>query len=695
MNFLSTRTYQDSLIGRDRDIESLQSALGASSVVTITGPRGFGKTRLAVEFARRTAADFPDGMFGVTLETAASGPVVLEALALSFGIRESSDRPLLELLAKSVGSKRILFVLDGCNEVTESCAQLAESLTRTCPDLRILTTSDTPLGISRESVYPLPALAVPDSMHSHSEEQFSNLAGCESVRLFVDRGRNWRKDFALDRSNTKAVAALCRALEGIPLAIELAAAWVGRLDADSILEQVRFRLTDATPVGAMVAWSVDSLDASEQCLLRKLDVFKGSWTVAAAESVCCDDEVGRERLRHLLGKATHMFLTLEERYSPRDQRYRFAEGFADYAADPTADVEQNEPLLRRYVKYYARQLRQAEAQQRGPQQKVWLEWIEAERENIKRALEWASANEPALAVEMIAAAWWFWLVHGYLRDARKFLELCLLQDTAPSLQRARALQGIGAMDGLLHRHEEALEHDAASLEIYEALKERIEKGIADVKHQKGIHLADLHRFSEARSLLADGLALRRTLEDWMGVAASLGALGIVASEEGDYEEAIRYHKEALAIRIRIDDRRGEAVSLHSMGVVNTWRKKYSEALALLLKSLSRRRELGEKRSLPHSFEAVAEVAIETGHASRAARLLSAAETLRDEFGMHELPNAQTRLVQMRQRLLTMLSDRFHHEWGEGSRMSTEQAIAFALQPFLVVPSATDILRDDR
>ena len=165
---------------------------------------------------------------------------------------------------------------------------------------------------------------------------------------------------------------------------------------------------------------------------------------------------------------------------------------------------------------------------------------------------------------------WFWFVRGYLREGKKLLELCLRHKGARSRHRARALQGIAAIEGVLQRHEEALEHDAESLEVYEALRDRILRGIADVKHQKGIHLAELHRFSEARKLLEEGLAIRRTLVDEMGVAASLGALGIVASEEGSYNEAIRYYREALECRVRNKDRRGEAVSFHSLGVVYTW-----------------------------------------------------------------------------------------------------------------------------
>src|SRR5579884_1453224 len=482
-----------SFIGREKEMEEIKRLLSRTRLLTLTGSGGCGKTRLAAQVGADLLADFADGVWLVELAAIADPALVPQTVASTLGIREEPGQRLLETLQQHLKPKSLLLLLDNCEHLSAACAQLAETLLQACPNLRILASSREALGIAGELAYRVPSLSLPELPRLPSAEAalVPALARCEATRLFVERAALSYPGFALTEQNAPAVAQVCVRLDGIPLAIELAAARIKVLSADQIAARLddRFRLLTggsrtALPrqqtLRALIDWSYDLLSEAERTLLRRLSVFLGGWTLEAAEAVCADAShappraaamgagehaaapleagsrenaggpVAAEAVLDLLSRLVDKSLVLVEESAEAEARYRLLETVRQYSRDRLMESEEARDLRCRHRDWFLTLAEGAERRLRGPDQVAWLNRLAQEHDNLRMALEWCRAEEDAGAeagLRLAGALWRFWRVRGYLSEGRERLEAALAQASASerTAQRAKALYGLAAL----------------------------------------------------------------------------------------------------------------------------------------------------------------------------------------------------------------------------------------------------------
>src|SRR5579884_1061615 len=422
-----------SFIGREKEMEEIKRLLSRTRLLTLTGSGGCGKTRLAAQVGADLLADFADGVWLVELAAIADPALVPQTVASTLGIREEPGQRLLETLQQHLKPKSLLLLLDNCEHLSAACAQLAETLLQACPNLRILASSREALGIAGELAYRVPSLSLPELPRLPSAEAalVPALARCEATRLFVERAALSYPGFALTEQNAPAVAQVCVRLDGIPLAIELAAARIKVLSADQIAARLddRFRLLTggsrtALPrqqtLRALIDWSYDLLSEAERTLLRRLSVFAGGWTLEAAEAVCSADAL------HLLTSLVDKSLAVYEEQAG-EARYRLLETVREYARDRLLESGEMEEVRERHFAFFLRMAEEIEPKLTGLEQAAWLDRLEGEYDNLRAASGWAlSAAEGAQAgLRLAGALWRFWEIRGHIDEGRGRLKNAL------------------------------------------------------------------------------------------------------------------------------------------------------------------------------------------------------------------------------------------------------------------------------
>ncbi len=435
-----------SFIGRERELAEAAALLRNSRLLTLTGAGGCGKTRLALELAGQRAEDFADGVWPVELAALAEPELIGPAIAQALGTRLASDRAPEVALAGHIGDRRQLLLLDNCEHLVEPVAHLVEALLRHCPRLTVLASSREPLRVPGEVTWRVPSLSLPELV-DHSPSEGSPEA--ESVRLFTVRAGQAAPGFALDDENAIAIAALCHRLDGMPLAIELAAARVGALTPAQIVERLddslellsggsRTAMTRQQTLRATLAWSFDLLDGDEQILLRRLAVFAGSFGLDAAEDICAEDPLQRQEGVALLGRLIDKSLVHVEE-GPGDRRYRLLETVRQYAAERLQEAGERGAFERRHRDWYI-ELAESDPTPAGDlPARDRLRRLDSERDNLRAALASALADDPQLALRLTVALWRFWLMRGYLAEGYRWLATSLAAAPEHTADRARAL----------------------------------------------------------------------------------------------------------------------------------------------------------------------------------------------------------------------------------------------------------------
>src|SRR3972149_1042610 len=384
-----------SFVGREREIASVKHHLATDRLATLTGAGGAGRTRRALQVAAELLESYQDGVWLVQLESLADPALVPQIVASAVGVREE-HRPLVETVADFLHPKSLLLVVDNCEHLLVACAQLAETFLRRCPQLRILATSQEPLGVAGEATYRVPSLSMPDAKQAPDPE---SLTQYEAVRLFAERAALSKRDFALTGGNALAVAQLVRRLDGIPLSIELAAARLRALSVEQIVARLddRFRLLTAVPrhqtLKATMDWSYELLSEAERAMLRRVPVFAGGWTLEAAETVCAGEGIEPREVLDLLALLVRKFLVLGWEEDHGGPRYRLLETVRQYGRERLVESGEDEALGRRPRDWYLRSAEEAEPGLQEPQQEIWLDRLEAEHDNLRAALEWCRTRE--------------------------------------------------------------------------------------------------------------------------------------------------------------------------------------------------------------------------------------------------------------------------------------------------------------
>ena len=543
-----------SFVGREKELDECARLLQETRLLTLTGIGGGGKTRLALKLAEHLLASYPEGVWFVDLAPLSHASGVVDALALALGVRGQPGRDLTETLCRHVGRKRMLLVLDNCEHLLESTTALVDALLGAVNELRIVITSREGLGIDGERPIAVRSLPVPGL---ELAGDLQAVGASAAVRLFVDRARIVDPNFALTTENAPVVAEICRRLDGIPLAIELAAPRVRVLSVDEIRSKLddRFRLLTggkkALPrhqtLWSVFEWSYDHLTLEERRLFRLLSVFAGGWTLAAATAVSSeagDEFETLELLTHLVDKS----LVVVERVAPERVRYRLLETSRQFAQQKLNDAGEGEIERRRHLEYFAGWAEAREPLAVGPQRGEWLVDMEREHQNVLAALEWSDAAidgvQPAL--RLVAAVWRYWPTRGLSALGRDRLTQALGRAgaEAPTAARARALSGAGRL-----------------------------------AQRRGALV-------EARALLEESLSLYSRFGDRTGMARALNNVGLVCSQQGDHDGARARFEESLALARETGDRRGASMCLNNLaeqcrerGDLKSARPLYEDALA--------------------------------------------------------------------------------------------------------------------
>jgi predicted ATPase/class 3 adenylate cyclase len=686
-------TQPTSFVGREREMAEIKRLLALTHLLTLTGAGGNGKTRLALQVAADLLEDYPDGVWLIELAALADTSLVPQAVASALGVREQPGRPLTQTLAEFLKARKALLVLDSCEHVLEACLPLAALLLRACPGVRILATSREALNVPGEASWMVPPLSAPDprSLPSAPVALVSALNQYEGIRLFVERAVLGKSDFALTERNAAALAQICHRLDGIPLAIELAAARVKAMSVDQIATRLddRFRLLTGgsrmllprhQTLRATMDWSYDLLTEGERALLRRLSVFAGGWTLEAAESVCQGDGIEEwevlELQTHLVEKS---LVTVEE--SPGGEtRYRTLGTVQQYARDRLMETGEAAQLRNRHRDWFLELAERAGSELRGPEQARWLDRLEQEHDNLRTALEWSQAKpEGAEAgLRLAGSLYRFWYVRGYLSEGQQWLEGALSTSSgAAALPRAKALHGAGYLtwgQGDLPRARALLEE---SLALYRKLGDR--RGLARTLNSLGLVGFELGETDRASSLWEEGLSLAREIGAQDLVSTLLNNVGEAARIQGDYERARKLYEEALDMDGEVSTQ-GTAIRLMNLGLVAYSQGDYAAARSFFAKGLGIGRKLRDKGSIASCLEGLAGVYGVREEPERAARLLGAAEALRKAINSPVQTGDRADYDRFVAAARSGLSEEtFAVAWAEGQGMAIEQAIAYGLE----------------
>ncbi len=721
-----------SFVGRLQEQAAAQELLLHTRLLTLTGIGGSGKTRLATHVAASMSTHFPSGIWLVELAALTDSAGVAELVAGAVGMPDlAPDKPLLAGLIHYLHGRQLLLVLDNCEHLLGACADLADALLNSCPGLRILATSRESLDIAGETTFRVPPLSMPALGLLASPDQ---LLKYEAVQLFVERARAHRPGFVLNANNVQAVNSICSRLDGLPLAIELAAARIRSLSVENIAARLdqRFQLLTGGPrtalprhqtLRAALDWSYELLTIPEQVLLRRLSVFTGGWTLEAAEAICAGEPIGNwEVLDALSMLVDKSMVELEEREA--GARYWLQETMRQYAYEKLMAGDETTQMHENHLAWCLRLAEDGATALLGPDQFSWLNRLTVEHENLRAALSWSTAIEtqrgsgPATGLRLAGALWRFWWMRGFPHEGRRWLEMTLAAaGSAPAHLRARALAGAGVLaadQGDYARartlHEESLtllrsledlgsvagalnnlgsavqqqgDYRAArllheeSLALWRALRDA--PGIAGALNQLAcIARDDQSDYTLASTLLDESLELRRSLGDARGIAISLNNLGLVACYQGDYARARVLLEESLTLRRSLGDTRGIANSLGNLGRVAVGLGDHVAGRSLYRQSLTLRRDQGDRRGIVECLEGLAMAAGLDQEPLRATRLLGAAAALREAIGFPRPPLNRDMPDQALVTLCLNLGEAaFAATWAEGRTQGLDGSIAYA------------------
>ncbi|MEO8751708.1 MAG: tetratricopeptide repeat protein [Casimicrobiaceae bacterium] len=715
-------------IGREKEIRAIKEHLSAANVrlLTLSGVGGTGKTRLALQAAVDLAGEFEQGVFFVPLAALSDPALVLPAIAKVFAVREIAGRPLRECLLDHLRTKQMLLVLDNFEQVIDAAPLVSELLTA-APQLKVLATSRELLHLSGETDFPVPPLSVPDPNRLPPLPQFTQYEG---VALFVERAAAMKPGFTVTSENAHAVAQICHRLDGLPLAIELAAARARVLPPQRMLAELTHRLRFLTggardlpirqkTLRSAIDWSHDLLTGEEQRLFRRLAVFVGGCALEAIAFIgnIENDLPALDTLESLIGKSL-----VRQTDAHGEPRFAMLETIREYAGDQLRAAGEEERLRERHRDYFLALAENAEPKLAGPAQAEWLRRLEAEHENLRAGLEWSLVAKGSVGgLRLCGALQRFWTMRGHFSEGRTWCERILGKAGADesTQERARVLNAAGELARFQGEYPASRACQEESLAIWRQLGERKgvattlnnlgrvawkqgdyasaramneeslaimreladRDGIASSLGNLGLLAHDQDDYPTSRSLLEEGLAIGRELRDWLYIATALNNLGSVATDQGDLASARALYDESLAIARDLGYPGGIARALHNLGSVANLQGDYRVARALYQEGLAITRQLEDRGTIAPVLEGLAEMIANLGSPADAARIWGSAARLREEIGSPVTPNDRPRYDRRVAAARAALGDdaAFDRAWHDGRALTLEQAIQLALE----------------
>jgi predicted ATPase/class 3 adenylate cyclase len=722
-------------IGRQVELDAARKLLSQSRLLTLVGAGGCGKSRLALQLAGEVQSAYRDGVWLVELAPLADPALVPTTVSRVVGVQEDPARPCLESLQEQLRDRALLLVLDNCEHVIVACAGLSEALLRTCPSLHILASSREALGIAGEHTYRVPSLAAPDPAHLPPIE---HLAQLDAIRLFVERAATARAGFALTAQNASAIAQICQRLDGMPLAIELAAARVKVLSVEQIAARLddRFRLLTggnrtALPrqqtLRAMIDWSYSLLSEADRLLFRRLAVFVNGWTLEAAEEVCAGDGLDAGEILDALTRLVDKSLVTTNELGDAT-RYRRLETIRQYARDRFIETDEVEAVRNRHLEFYERFAEQAGQQVGLNLHADWTRRIEAERDNIRAALEWGVALRPLNALRIAASLSLFWSASGHAVEGHRWMQQALDRCQAlppevratPEYTRALAhgLFGLAQLTMTHGRNAEALAQAEQSVALYRQVGDQ--QGLGQALVMVGRAMEWLGQQDAAVPILHEGLELARANGSLAAGLLALFSLGRLATARGEFDLARRYVEETVEWAHETGVNWQSGVAAEALGRLAAFQGRYEEARAQFERALPILREIGasfniiltrteiahlERRqgnyaaalelyhetivafhqvgqhgAVAHQLECIAFIAHAQANLQPAIRLLAAASRLRETSRTPMVPEERPEYDDNVARLRAALDPAaFDALWAKGRGLSELQAIELALQ----------------
>jgi predicted ATPase/class 3 adenylate cyclase/DNA-binding CsgD family transcriptional regulator len=657
-----------SYLGRETEFSELAGMLRDNRLVTITGTGGLGKTRTALEVAGTLLEEYPDGVWLAELGQLSDSALVPQAVATSLGVREVAGQSLSDTLTAHLAPRRLLLVLDNCEHLVEPCATLAESLLGKCAQLRMLATSQVRLGVAGEVVYRLVALA-------------------EAAQLFVDRARLSEPRFSETAANGQVIAQLCQRLDGIPLAIELAAARVKVMSVDELLSRLddRFRvLSDSSRTAlprhqtmrATVDWGYELLSQEERSLFRRLSVFAGGFTLDAVEAVCAGDGVEAADVMDLLARLVDKSLVVPDEGADGASRMRLLDTLRQYGRGRLAEDDDGSRFARRHALYFLELAEEARHDQRGARYSSWLAKLEDEHDNLRAALETALAEPDDTALALAAALLWFWDVRGYLTEGHDRLSKALSSAPERTAARARAADAAGWLSQRLGDFAGAGRHFEESVSIAREIDERL------VLARALRNLSLIRLFSglveEAENLVGESLSVAKQIDDEASLAGSLLVMALVAYFANDLAAARTHAQESADLHRKLGDEKVVAFLLACLASLAIDRGDHAGASAHLAESLAISRAKGDRVDVAFVLETSASLAAATDEPERALLLAGATAALRESVAALPVPHWRMKLESSLAKAREALGPAASEEaFAAGTRLNVGEAIDLA------------------
>lgn len=657
-------------------------------LVTLTGVGGVGKTRTAIELAEQTAHDFPDGAFFVSLAPLDGPELLVPTLARTLGVKEAPGEPLSEALEGWLRDRRTLLVLDNFEHILKA-APLVADLLSACRDLEVLVTSREVLHLRGEREVQVRPLALPALAEEQTVEQW---AANEAVCLFVERVQDRRPDFVLDGSNVGVVAAICRRLEGLPLALELVATRIGSLPLDLMLERLDMRLNMLTgplvdlparqrTLRSTIGWSYDLLDPQQRELFRRVAVFSGSFIPSAVPAVALSEgdepEEVLERLEHLADKS---LLFLVPGSLDDEPRFGMLETIREYAREKLEQSGQADAHSRKHAEYYLTLAQHAELELRGAEQKYWLDRLEREHDNFRAAIRWALDSGDA-QLSLLLCGWltMFWYYRSYFTEGRRWMEEAIRGvDTVPLDLAGKAYNQLGVLAQGQGDLDTALDLYKKTLSVWREVGDR-QRAARSLYNVAGALVMNA-QLEEARPYLEEVLPFFLEAGERHMASSCLNYLGILAEHRGDLDQAVAYCEQSLAIDEEVGDTRHIGAIMARLGEIALRRADVAEAERLFHESLRISHALADKSRVARTLENLGATAQARGESGRAARLFGAADALRRDTGAPQSPLDRAAIGPYAAAARAALGEaNWRPAWAAGSAMDIEQAVTFALE----------------
>jgi predicted ATPase/DNA-binding CsgD family transcriptional regulator len=726
-----------SFIGREQDLAEVKRLAATARLITLTGTAGCGKTRLALRATADISRQYADGVRWVELARLADSGLVPQAVARTVNVVEQPGRRLLDGLLDALRDKHLLLVLDNCEHLLPACTQLVETLL-SLPDLGILATSREPLGVTGEMLYPVPPMALPPAdLPGNDPGQY------DAIRLFVERVRATLPMFELTPANATVVATICRHLDGIPLAIELASARVNVLTVEQIAARLddRFKLLMTAPhlthshhrtLYAAIDWSYDLLSNLERLLLQRLAVFAANFTLDVAGSVCAWGEIERAQTLDLLASLVNKSLVVAQTLQGSEARYALLETIRQYAQEKLIASGESSLIRDRHLQYYFPLIEETAPKLTGPYQQLWFNWFESEYDNIRDALAWALESRRIEAgLRMTNALYQFWEIRNYRQEGLAWFERLLIQadnriplavhatactyaafladfvgNASAAIEYGRrgvklgeaageegkpilgfALAGLAAGLKAMGDYEAVFALQAQFIEIFRPLGDSYAYYLGMGLLVQGQMAVVLGKYEAARPLLDEALTLAREAGDAYRIAIALNYLGDLARCGQNYDRAQAPYEESLALLRDLGAERDLASVLHNLGHTNLHLGAIERAHTFFIESMKIHQAQQNRAGMTECLIGFAAIAVACGQPTIGAHLLAAIQALGGERAMSQWPAtrmAYDTTLALAQAQLTEAG--FRAEQAAGQTLSLEQAVKVALNLPLPLPA---------